>query len=334
VAGKDFDFSSLFEHAPIGLFIAGLDGKILHATPYLAEQLGYPSQKALISAGAAGVFADRADYTQLESLMTESKASGEDRPQDMRVKVRRQDGTIFGAVVRASLMPDASGDMHSYAAVVEPEPEREPAPAAGLPEDAKPRSEMLQHLEDAQMQIVLALARAADARDGDSAAHSERLATLAEAMGRRMGLPEEHIQHLRLASLLHDIGKIGLPPEIVRKAGPLTGADWLIMRLHPVLGEQIVLQLHRNPDVARIIRQHQERWDGSGYPDRLAGDRILVASRILAVVDSYIAMTSHRPYRAAKPHADAIGEIQLAAGTKYDPQVVKVFLDVFGTGSR
>lgn len=332
MAAKDLDFSGIFEHAAIGMFVASLDGTMLHATPYLADLLGYPDRNTLISAGAVGIFADRADYTQLESLMTESKASGEDRPQEMRVQLRRPDGKTFGAVVRASLVPDASGNTGSYTVVVEPEPAQ--AAAAGPPEDSQVRPEMLQHLEDAQLQIVLALARAADARDGDSAAHSERLATLAEAVGRRMGLPEEHIHHLRLASLLHDIGKIGLPPEIVRKAGPLTDADWLIMRLHPVLGEQIVLQLHRNPEVARIIRQHQERWDGSGYPDRLAGDRILLASRILAVVDTYIAMTSHRPYRAAKPHADAIGEIQLAAGSKYDPQVVKVFLDVFGTGSR
>jgi putative nucleotidyltransferase with HDIG domain len=195
------------------------------------------------------------------------------------------------------------------------------------------RAQLLTQLEQAYMDLVLALARAMDARDTYTANHSERIAVWAERTARALGCSEAEIRQIRWAALLHDIGKVGVPDRILRKPGPLTAEEWVEIRRHPVVGEEILRPIAALREVARIVRHHQERWDGMGYPDGLRGEEIPLGARIIAVVDTYGAITDHRPYRPARTHAEAVEELRRCAGTQLDPRIVEVFLGVLEADS-
>ncbi len=176
---------------------------------------------------------------------------------------------------------------------------------------------------------VRVLTAAAAARDRGTDAHSQRIVQLAEATTRQLGGSEEEQHLIRLAALLHDIGKIGIPDAILHKPGPLTAEEWTIMRRHPEIGRQILEEaggIFR--PLATIVAAHHERWDGKGYPIGLVGEEIPLAARILSVVDSYDAMTSHRPYRTPFSPREARAELQRGVGDQYDPCVVEAFLAV------
>jgi len=187
------------------------------------------------------------------------------------------------------------------------------------------RARLFQNLEQSYMQMVLALARTMDARDTYTAGHSERIARMAETVARAVGCSEEEVQDVRWGALLHDIGKIGVPDDILRKPGPLTEAEQIVMRQHPIVGEGILAPTERMRGVAKIVRYHQERWDGSGYPDGIRGEDIPLGARILAVVDAYSAITDDRPYKKARSHDEAVAELHRGAGSRYDPRIVEIF---------
>ncbi|MCS7234485.1 MAG: GAF domain-containing protein [Armatimonadota bacterium] len=182
-------------------------------------------------------------------------------------------------------------------------------------------------LEQAYIDAVLSLARAVDARDAYTADHSERMARWAETVARRMGCSPSEVREVRWAALLHDIGKLGVPDAVLRKPGPLAPEEWEVVRRHPVLGEEILKPVRRLAGVAKLVRHHQERWDGNGYPDGLRGEQIPLGARILAVVDAYTAMTDHRPYRPARSHEEAVAELRRCAGAQFDPEVVRAFVE-------
>ena len=180
--------------------------------------------------------------------------------------------------------------------------------------------------EECMLAALLAVQRF---HDQDTAGHGERLALYAQATARILGRPKEELRLIRLAALLHDIGKIGIPGSILHKPGPLTEEEWVIMRRHPEIGRQILAQLGGIFQLlSRIVVAHHERWDGQGYPSGLAKEEIPLGARILAVVDSYDAMTSDRLYRAAFSVTKARAELRRCAGRQYDPQVVEAFLRV------
>ena len=131
---------------------------------------------------------------------------------------------------------------------------------------------------------------------------------------------------MRSAALLHDIGKVGIPDDVLHKGGDLTEPEWRTMREHPVIGERIVRTIPGLGPVARIIRHEHERWDGTGYPDGLSGDEIPIGARIVLACDAYNAMTSDRPYRQALPHQEAMHELSEGAGTQFDPEVTEILI--------
>jgi diguanylate cyclase (GGDEF)-like protein/putative nucleotidyltransferase with HDIG domain len=171
-----------------------------------------------------------------------------------------------------------------------------------------------------------ALAAVANAHDRETGAHARRVVLLAEETARELGCTTEEQYLIRLAALLHDIGKVGVPDEILRKPGPLTEDEWIVMRRHPKIGHQILAQAGGKFELlSHIVVAHHERWDGKGYPYGLSMEAIPLGARILAVVDSFDAMTSDRPYRNALSEQEAQAELQRCAGSQYDSRVVNAF---------
>jgi diguanylate cyclase (GGDEF)-like protein/putative nucleotidyltransferase with HDIG domain len=175
-------------------------------------------------------------------------------------------------------------------------------------------------------ETIAGLAEALLERDRYTGEHSEVVAELTAQVARSLGLGEREVERVRAGALLHDIGKVGIPDEILHKARDLSDAEWQTMREHPVIGERIVRTIPGLGPVARIVRHEHERFDGSGYPDGLRGEEIPVGARIILACDAYHAMTSDRPYRQALPHSEAIRELADGAGTQFDPKVTEVLI--------
>lgn len=161
-----------------------------------------------------------------------------------------------------------------------------------------------------------------------SGAHSYRVANWVRLIAERLGIRGETLQMIYLGALFHDIGKIGVPMEILIKEGPLDHREWEVMELHPIIGANIARATCSLGSVVSIIEAHQERYDGYGYPNGLGGDHIPLGARILAVVDAYDAMTDDRPYRDARSPQAALDEIVQNRGFQFDPRVVDLFLDI------
>jgi diguanylate cyclase (GGDEF)-like protein/putative nucleotidyltransferase with HDIG domain len=173
----------------------------------------------------------------------------------------------------------------------------------------------------ARFRAAASLARAVDARDVYTGSHSQRVAELATRMARRLGLADEEVELTRLAGSLHDLGKLAIPEEILRKPGPLTEPERMVLERHPQIGFRMLESLGVDP-VADWVLHHHERWDGSGYPDGLPGDRIPLGARIIFVADAYDAMTSERVYRRRVAPEEAIAELERCAGSQFDPNIV------------
>jgi HD-GYP domain-containing protein (c-di-GMP phosphodiesterase class II) len=163
-------------------------------------------------------------------------------------------------------------------------------------------------------------------RHPDLGEHVDGVAALAEATAFELGMSDDQRTAVRQAATLHDIGKAAVPDAILKKPGPLDEHEWVFMRRHTVIGERIMQAAPALAAAAPLVRSSHERFDGSGYPDALAGAEIPVGARIIAVCDAYDAMVSDRPYRAAMPHSAAIAELRRCAGTQFDPAVVSAFV--------
>jgi diguanylate cyclase (GGDEF)-like protein/putative nucleotidyltransferase with HDIG domain len=177
----------------------------------------------------------------------------------------------------------------------------------------------------ARLRAAASLAHAVDERDAYTGSHSYMVGELAAKVARRMGLEGEQVELTRLAGSLHDLGKLAIPEEILRKPGPLNEAERLVLERHPQIGFRMLDSLGVEP-VASWVLHHHERWDGGGYPEHLDGEHIPLGSRILFVADAYDAMTSDRIYRSRLSHERAIAELERCAGTQFDPQVVATFV--------
>jgi putative two-component system response regulator len=187
-------------------------------------------------------------------------------------------------------------------------------------------------LESAES-VILSLARTIEARDPYTQGHCERLAGYATALGTRLRLHDDDIAALQRGGVLHDVGKIGIADMILLKPAALTVGEYDVMKQHPIIGERLCGDLRSLDDVRPIIRHHHERRDGSGYPDGLSGDAIPLLAQIIAVVDTYDAITTTRPYRAARPPESACAE--LLAGVKqnhFRPDLVEAFVEMGQAG--
>ncbi|MGB2952593.1 MAG: diguanylate cyclase [Gaiellaceae bacterium] len=178
----------------------------------------------------------------------------------------------------------------------------------------------------ARYRAAASLARAVDARDVYTGSHSQRVAELAARVARRLGLEAGEVELTRLAANLHDLGKLAIPEELLRKPGPLTEPERLVLERHPQIGFRMLESLGVDP-VATCVLHHHERWDGHGYPDGLVGGAIPLGARIIFVADAYDAMTSNRTYRSRLTRRQALEELERCAGSQFDPDVVDVFAE-------
>ncbi len=181
---------------------------------------------------------------------------------------------------------------------------------------------------DRQREGMVALARGAEAKDTDTGDHVVRVQAISTELALAAGVEQETAASIGWSAMLHDIGKLHVPDRILLKPGPLDRSEWEVMRLHPVWGAEILSQGVGFEIARRIARSHHEDFDGSGYPDGLAGEAIPIEARIVRLADAFDAMTHGRPYQAARPVAWALEEIKRFAGRQFDPELARLFLDL------
>jgi diguanylate cyclase (GGDEF)-like protein/putative nucleotidyltransferase with HDIG domain len=184
----------------------------------------------------------------------------------------------------------------------------------------------------ARLRAAASLAGAIDVRDAYTGSHSQAVGELAARIGEQLELPAEEVELLRIAGLLHDLGKVAVPEHILSKPGPLTQSEHDAIAMHPLVGYRMLTSLRIEP-VATWVLHHHERWDGHGYPDGLAGEKIPIGSRVLLVADAYEAMTTDRLYRTTRSRSDALDEIARCAGSQFDPRVVDALLALVEAGA-
>ena len=177
-------------------------------------------------------------------------------------------------------------------------------------------------LRRAHKDTIAALSRSMEAKDLYTGGHTERVAAVAVGIAARLGYRDDELEAIEIGALLHDIGKIGIPEQVLRKPGKLNEDEWDLIKRHPVISDYILSELELHPFVRQCARSSHERIDGAGYPDGLSGDAIPMPARIVLVADALDALTSNRPYRAARPMLGALAEIRAHAGTQFCPQVV------------
>jgi putative nucleotidyltransferase with HDIG domain len=175
------------------------------------------------------------------------------------------------------------------------------------------------------LETIRTLAAAIDAKDPYTKGHSERVSAYSMAIARHLGLGFDDIFHVRIAAILHDVGKLGVRDGILNKPGGLTDEEYEIMRRHPGIGAQIMTPISKLKSIIPGIRNHHETWDGRGYPDKLKGEQIPMVARIIGVADTFDAMTTNRPYQKAMPLAHVTAKMKAMAGTRFDPEVVVAF---------
>ena len=238
------------------------------------------------------------------------------------------DGAV-DAIGRAAgaLHLEAAGITCSWGSVAVPA-EAPPGPDALIVADQRMYTVKNSRPTSAGSQLREALVRVLDVREPELHEHVRDVGRLAEDTARRLGLPEHEVVDVLHGAELHDVGKLAIPESILRKPGPLDDAEWEVMRGHTIDGERLLSGIPALATAASLVRSSHERWDGAGYPDRLAGADIPIGARIISVCDAYDAMVTDRPYRRGMPEADAAAELRRCAGTQFDPDVVEAFLQV------
>lgn len=313
-------FRNTFEQAAVGIAHVGLDGRWLRVNNKMCAILGYSADELRSLTFQDLTHPDdlHADLEQVQRLL-----EGSIDTYTMEKRYVRNNGSNLWANLTVSLHRDNAGAPEYFIAVVEDISARRAAE-----QQARTASHAL---DQALLQLVQALTRSVEKRDPYTAGHHERTARLAGAIAERMGLPPAQVEGVRLGALIHDLGNIYVPTEILNRPGKLNDYEYALVKTHPQMGYDILKDVDLPWPVQDMILQHQERLDGSGYPQKLQGDAIILEARIIAVADVVEAMTSHRPYRPALTVEQARAELQRGRGVCYDALVVDACLEQLDT---
>ncbi len=304
-------YRTVLEASPSGVTVTDSDLKITYASPRTLELHGYDQAHELVGHPALDLILPE-EWERARQNMEKTLEEGIVR--SVEYTLLRKDGTSFVGELSAALIRDASGQPQGYVAVTRDVTARKEAEAE--------LGRTVDKLEKTMVDIIHTMAAVVEARDPYTAGHQRKVATLARAIAEQMRLPSSQVKGLHMAALIHDVGKIYVPAEILTKPSRLSGPEMTIIRAHPQFGYDILKNVEFPWRVADIVLQHHERMDGSGYPQGVSGDDILLQARILAVADVVEAMASHRPYRPALGVEKAIEEISENRGTLYDADVV------------
>ncbi|MDH4187316.1 MAG: PAS domain S-box protein [Nitrospira sp.] len=313
------------ERAADAMWTADMDMRPTYISPSITPLLGYSVQEAMAkSMREIFTAASFKLATKLlkEELGRESRGQKDlARARTLELELIRKDGSLVPVEVKYTFLHDAQARPVEVLAIARDISERKKAQ-----EEAK---QSIEKLIRAMEHAIQAMTIVVEMRDPHTAGHQQRATQLACAIAREIGLSEEQISGLRLAGLIHDIGKVRVPAEILMNPDGLSEPEFMMIKAHPRLGYEILKTIDFPWPVAQIVLQHHERMDGSGYPSGLSGDDIIMEARILAVADVVDAMASHRPYRPALGINEALGEVSQNKGVLYDSRAVDACLTLF-----
>ncbi len=312
---SEYRLRNILENVTAGIIVATKDGHFINANKAALAIYGFDSEEDLIKTPVIARYVNIEDRERLIKLLQEK-----DKVTGFETRLRRRDGTQFWASLGVINQISASGEKQLLS-IIEDITERKKAE-----EEIKQGYEKLQQTLDG---VTHAIAAAIEIRDPYTSGHQRRVSKLAGAIAREMGLTDEQAAHIQIAALIHDIGKISIPSEILSRPGELSELEFSLIKSHPQAGYTVLHNIDFPYPVARWVLEHHERMNGSGYPSGLSGDGICLESRIIAVADVVEAMSSHRPYRSALGTAVALAEIKKNKGILYDGKVVDACLKLF-----
>jgi PAS domain S-box-containing protein len=305
-------YRSLFENAQEGIYRSTPVGRIVVANQAMANMLGYKTPEDLITSVtdmSHQLYINPAERAKIEKIIAEQGSV-----RNYETQFYRKDGSIIWVSLTMHSDRDAKGQIIHYDC---------------MNEDITKQKQVVEQIRKALGATVQAITVTVETRDPYTAGHQRKVSDLARAIATEMNIPADQIEGIRMAAAIHDLGKISVPAEILSKPTKLTNIEFSLIKNHPQSGRDILKDIDFPWPVARIVLEHHERMNGSGYPQGLIGDNILLESRILAVADVVESMSSHRPYRPALGIEPALEEIEKNKGTFYDSNVVEACLRLF-----
>jgi len=311
-------YRNLFSRVPIGLYRTTPSGEIMDANPALLEILGYSTSEELKKSSAYDLYQKQKDRAKWKKLLEEKELLV------METQYRRKDGKVIWVREFTRAIRDGTGKVDHYEGSIQDVTDRKK-----LEEELRGNISSIRKLFE---ETVFTLGSIVKIRDPYTAGHQRRVTELAVEIAKEMALDERRIEAIRIAGLLHDIGKLAVPAEILAKPTRLTEQEFMLIKSHSEVGYNILKEIDFPWPVAEIVLQHHERMDGSGYPKGLKDGEIFLEARILGVADVVEAMSSYRPYRPALGFEKALEEIEENRGKLYDPDAVDACLRVFEKG--
>lgn len=306
------DYQSIFENVQEGIFRSTPEGKIILANEAMAKMFGYDSPAEImadITDAALQLYAYPEDRAKMKAIMEEQNVV-----RNYEIQFHRKDGGAFWASATMKAIRNGKDRILYF---------------EGILEDITERKQNIARLRKTLGGAVQAIASLVETRDPYTAGHQRRVADLARAIATEMGLSGDQIDGIRIAGTIHDLGKISVPSEILTIPRKLTALEYSLIKNHPQSGYDILKDIEFPWPIARMIVEHHERINGSGYPNGLPGEDLLIESKILSVADVVEAMATHRPYRPALGIDAALAEITANRGILYDPEVVDACLRLF-----
>ena len=320
LAASEARYQELFDHAPAGyLSVRQSDGMITQANEAALQMLGY-SRAELVASTLFELFpAGESGQARIQSLFRLFSEGAQLKDQELQIRPKNGE-TLWISLTAEPVFDEADQVVECRASILD---------ISKRKEAEQQRQLLTERLQRSLVQTIQAIATTIEKRDPYTAGHQQRVAELAVAIAREMGLPANRIEGLRLGAMIHDIGKIYVPAELLNRPGKLDEMEFNFIRTHPEVGYEIISGVDFPWPVAEMVVQHHERLDGSGYPKGLRGEVIILEARIIAVADVVEAITNFRPYRPAQQLEKALQEITQHQNTSYDADVVAACLRLF-----